>query len=264
MRNVPTTLALVAAAAVLAPAAAVAQVPSGEDTQIGLTSSIGPPISTPGGPSRSMALAVGTTFRAPDEAFRPQTLVKAEIFFSNGAVVNSKLFPGCKLAKLVKARGRRSACPAASHIGSGTARGKAGDTSTPLIQPLSVDVYVGQPGRNLIFFLKSSVPININMPIVAPLVRVKSRFYGYKLTLKVPELLQLPLPGVPASVTDFNVTVKGTVTRGKGRKRKKRGFVETSLCPPGAQVPIRGIFTFRDGAVQTIDSGIVCGGKLPS
>jgi hypothetical protein len=256
-------LALVAGAA-LAPAA-IAAPPSGEDTQVGLTASIGPAISKPGGPSRSMGLTVGTTFRspAPDNAFRPQTLVKAEILFSNGAVVNSKLFPGCKLSRLQRARGKRSACPKASHIGSGRAMGKAGDTDNPLIQPLSVDVYVGKPGRNLIFYLKSSSPINISTPIVAPLVPVRSHFYAWKLTLEVPQLLQLPLPGVPASVTDFNVTVKGTVTAGKGRNRKKRGFVETSLCPPGAQVPIRGTFTFRDGAVQTLDSGIVCGGRLP-
>ncbi|HEY1274786.1 MAG TPA: hypothetical protein VGF25_07740 [Thermoleophilaceae bacterium] len=259
MRTVAITLALLAGAAFVP--AALAAPPSGQDTLVGLTSSIGPAISKPGGPSRSMGLTVGTTFRspAPNQVFRPQTLTKAEILFSNGAIVNSKLFPGCNVSKLIRARGNRKVCPKGSHIGSGKAIGKAGDTDNPLVQPLTVDVYVGKPGKNLIFYLRSSRPISINQAIVAPLVPVKSHFYAWKLTLKVPQTLQLPLPGVPASVTDFNVTVKGTVKR-HGRKR---GFVETSLCPPGAQVPINGRFTFADGAVQTLNSGIVCGGKLP-
>ena len=84
-------------------------------------------------------------------------------------------------------------------------------------------------------------------------------FYGYRLVVEVPGVLQMPLVGVPSSVLDFAVTVSGKV-RHKG---KRRGYIETSLCPPGAQVPLLGIFTFRDRIVRSDKSSIVCGGTLP-
>jgi hypothetical protein len=53
--------------------------------------------------------------------------------------------------------------------------------------------------------------------------------------------------------------VSGTV-RHKGRRR---GYIETSLCPPGAQVPLLGKFTFRDRTVKSDKTTVVCGGVLP-
>jgi hypothetical protein len=85
----------------------------------------------------------------------------------------------------------------------------------------------------------------------------KSVALGIK--LGITSLLRMPLTGVPSSVLNFAVTVTGEV-RHKGRRR---GYIETSLCPPGAQVPLLGNFTFRDGVVKSDKSTIVCGGVLP-
>jgi hypothetical protein len=65
--------------------------------------------------------------------------------------------------------------------------------------------------------------------------------------------------GLETSVQSFKVTVEGTV-RHNGRRR---GWIETSLCPPGAQVPMRGRFTFRDRVQKSVTTRIVCGGRLP-
>jgi len=110
-----------------------------------------------------------------------------------------------------------------------------------------------------VFHFKGNVPIPINVVQVAPLTKIRERFYGFRLVVPVPEVLQMPLVGVPSSVLNFAVTVSGTV-RHKGRRR---GYIETSLCPPGAQVPLLGNFTFRDKIVKSDKASIVCGGALP-
>jgi hypothetical protein len=43
----------------------------------------------------------------------------------------------------------------------------------------------------------------------------------------------------------------------------RRGYIETSLCPPGAQVPLLGTFTFRDRTVRQDKTSIVCGASSP-
>jgi hypothetical protein len=128
-----------------------------------------------------------------------------------------------------------------------------------LAVPLTADLYNGPGGKSIVFHFKGNVPIPINVVQVAPLRKIRERFYGYRLVLPVPEVLQMPLTGVPSSVLNFAVTVTGKV-RHKGRRR---GYIETSLCPPGAQVPLLGNFTFRDGVVKSDKTTIVCGGVLP-
>ena len=102
-------------------------------------------------------------------------------------------------------------------------------------------------------------PTPLETTQVAPLTKIHERFYGFRLVVEVPEVLQMPLVGVPSSVLDFAVSVSGTV-RHKGRRR---GYIETSLCPPGAQVPLLGNFTFRDRTVRSDKTSSVCGGTPP-
>jgi hypothetical protein len=106
---------------------------------------------------------------------------------------------------------------------------------------------------------KTGPSVPINGVQTAPLTKIRERFYGFRLVVEVPEVLQMPLVGVPSSVLNFAVTVSGT-TRHKGGRR---GYIETSLCPPGAQVPLLGTFTFRDRTARQDNTSIVCGGQLP-
>jgi hypothetical protein len=128
-----------------------------------------------------------------------------------------------------------------------------------LAVPLTADLYNGPGGKSIVFNFKGNVPIPIHEVQMAPLTKIRERFYGYRLVVEVPQLLQMPLVGVPSSVLNFAVTVSGKV-RHQGRRR---GYIETSLCPPGAQVPLLGAFTFRDRIQKSDKSAIVCGGVLP-
>jgi hypothetical protein len=241
--------------AVAAPSSALGAT-SGDMTVPGLRGSVSPTMDRVGGPGKPVALSIKLGFTSLDPAQLPATLAKAELKFTRGAVVNGAWFPKCDPARL---RARKK-CPRGSRLGRAKIGAAVGPTvSDMLAVPLTADLYNGPRGKSIIFHFKGQVPIPINVVQVAPLTKIHERFYGYRLVVAVPEVLQMPLVGVPSSVLDFAVTVSGTVRHG-GRKR---GYIETSLCPPGAQVPLLGNFTFRDRTVRSDKSGIVCGGALP-
>jgi hypothetical protein len=254
MRTLRTVLVLLVLAAL--PASAALAATSGDMTVPELEGSVSPTVDRVGGPPRPMALTIGLGFTSLDASQLPATLAKAELKFTRGAVVNGAWFPKCDPARL---RARKS-CPRGSRLGRakiGAAVGRS--VAEQLAVPLTADLYNGPGGRSIIFHFKGNVPIPINVVQTAPLTKIRERFYGFRLVVEVPEVLQMPLVGVPSSVLNFAVTVSGT-TRHKGRRR---GYIETSLCPPGAQVPLLGTFTFRDRTVRQDKTSIVCGGQLP-
>src|SRR5262245_19548723 len=254
MRTLRAALVLLAAGLVAAPSALA--VTSGDQTVPELTGSVSPTNDRVGGPPKPVALTIKLGFSSLDPSQLPATLAKAELKFTRGAVVNSRWFAKCHPARL---RARKS-CPRASLLGRAKIGAAVGPTTADMLAvPLTAALYNGPGGRSIVFHFKGNVPIPINVVQVAPLTKIRERFYGYRLVVEVPEVLQMPLVGVPSSVLDFAVTVSGKV-RHRG---ERRGYIETSLCPPGAQVPLLGNFTFRDRIVKTDKASIVCGGALP-
>jgi hypothetical protein len=254
MRTVRGALILLVFAVVPAPAALATT--TGDMTVPELSGSVSPTMDRVGGGPKSVALGIKLGFTSQDPNQLPATLAKAELKFTRGAVVNGRWFPKCDPKRLTA----RKKCPRGSLLG----RAKIGAAVGPnvadmLAVPLTADLYNGPRGKSIVFHFKGNVPIPINVVQVAPLTKIRERFYGFRLVVPVPEVLQMPLTGVPSSVLNFAVTVSGKV-RHKGRRR---GYIETSLCPPGAQVPLLGNFTFRDGVVRSDKSTIVCGGVLP-
>jgi hypothetical protein len=79
----------------------------------------------------------------------------------------------------------------------------------------------------------------------------------------VPTNLQL-IAGIPVAVTQFSTTVKGTVVGRVHGRRVRRGYIEVPLCPPGALVPLRGVFTFAGAPTETVNSEIACGEPPPA
>jgi len=249
LRGIATAIALLAIAAV----PALANAP-GEQTVPQLTGEAGPTSDRVGGPAKSVALTVDLGFESllPDQL--PATLAKAELWFTRGAIVNGKWFPSCTAARLAA----KKKCPKKSRLGRAQIEAAVGTTADRLDVPLTADLYNGPGGRSVVFHFRAARPVSIDVPVNAPLVKLRERFYGYKLTVPVPENLQAPA-GLETSVQSFKVTVTGKTRRG-GRQR---GWIETSLCPPGAQVPMKGRFTFRDGVQKQVTTSIVCGGVLP-
>jgi hypothetical protein len=75
----------------------------------------------------------------------------------------------------------------------------------------------------------------------------------------VPEVL----PDAAHGGAELGAQLRGHGDRQGASQGEAARHVETSLRPPGAQVPLLGNFTFRDGVVKNDKTTIVCGGVLP-
>lgn len=240
------------AAAVVAMAALAAG--ASARTLVSISGTASPSISVFTLTPQTISLTLDTRFSTDVAGELPGTVSKAVIYFPHGPRVNGRLFPSCDPRRLQRLRGRPGACPAGSRLGGGVALGTSPQFEG-VTEHLKVDLYNGRGGRSIVFWLHGENPVLIAGMIVAPFTALRGGRWGYRLTLNVPHDLQEIASGIFASLLDFKVTTGGSVVRG-GRRY---GFIETLACPPGALVPVRGVFSFRGGGSATSDSYIACG-----
>lgn len=204
---------------------------------------------------QTLSLTIDARFASdvPDEL--PGTVSKAVIYFPHGPRVNGRLFPSCDPVQLRRLRGAPRACPRGSRLGGGTALGASPQFGIGVRERLKVDLYNGKGGRSILFFLRGLNPVLLSGMIVAPFTALHGGRWGYRLTMNVPPGLQEIAPDIFASLLDFKVTTGGSV-RVNGHRY---GYIESLACPPGALVPVRGVFSFRGGESTTTDSYIACG-----
>jgi hypothetical protein len=245
--------ALLAGAAALAPGAT-----AGAKTLVAISGTAGPPISAFTLKPQTLSLMIDTRFSTDVAGELPATVSKAVIYFPHGPRVNGRLFPSCDPRRLQRMRGARRACPAGSRLGGGIALG-----TSPQFQGVNeraqVELYNGKGGRSIIFWIHGENPVLVAGMIVAPFQTLHGGRWGYKLTLNVPHGLQEIAPDIFVSLLDFRVTTGGSVRVRQGGRTVRYGYIEALACPPGALVPVRGVFSFRDGGSATTDSYIACG-----
>ncbi|MGN6187536.1 MAG: hypothetical protein ACTHOE_01450 [Conexibacter sp.] len=247
----------IAAAACAALAALMlAPVAAGARTLVALSGTATPPISVFTLAPQTLSLTIDARFAsdAGGDAL-PGTVSKAVIYFPHGPRVNGRLFPSCDPRRLQRLRGAARACPRGSRLGGGTALGASPQFGIGVKERLRVDMYNGKGGRSIVFFLTGLNPVLISGMIVAPFDALHGGRWGYRLTMNVPHGLQEIGSGIFASLLDFRVRAGGSVVRG-GRRF---GYIEALACPPGALVPVRGVFSFRGGERTSTDSYIACG-----
>lgn len=246
------TAAALASGALLAPAAASA------GTVVAIDGSVTPPITAFTLKPQILDLTLDLRFASDVAGELPGTVAKTTIFFPHGPRVNGALFPSCDPERLRRQRGRRSACPAGSRLGGGTALGTS-PSFEGVNERLRVDLYNGPRGRSILLYLQGVNPVAISGMINASFTPLRGGRWGYRLTLRVPENLQEISPDILASLLRFTTRVGGSVTVREGGRSVRRGYIEALACPPGALVPVRGVFGFRDGSSTTTDSYIACG-----
>ncbi|MEA2495060.1 MAG: hypothetical protein QOJ29_2971 [Thermoleophilaceae bacterium] len=195
-------------------------------------------------------LTVNLKFHGPNGG-SADTLQRAVLKFTYGAKLNGNLFPSCT-AQTIRDHQK---CPKGSVIGTGSALGiLGGDTDNPTKEQIKVTLYNGPKGKSIVFRIQGDAPAVIDVPFDAPLKTFSGGSYNFQLTVDVPELLQV-IVGLPVSLDYFNVKVGAT----RVVKGKKRGYIETLICPPLALVPLQGDFTFLEADPFHIDTYIHCG-----
>jgi hypothetical protein len=195
-------------------------------------------------------LAINLKFDGPGED-SANTLQQAILKFTYGAKLNGSLFPSCSAQDIRD----HKPCPKGSRIGSGTALGILGENPDNAIrEPITVDLYNGPKGKSITFRIRGEQPAVIDVPFDAPFKFFTTGDYNYQLTVDVPELLQV-IVGIPVSLDFFNVKV-GASRMVKG---KKRGYIETLICPPKARVILQADFKFLESPSYHTDTFIQCG-----
>jgi hypothetical protein len=242
-----------ATAALLAASAA-----AGARTLVAIGGVATPPISAFTLTPQTLSLTIDTRFASDVAGELPATVSKAVIYFPHGPRVNGRLFPSCDPARLRRLRGARRACPAGSRLGGGRALGTSPQFAG-IRERARVELYNGRGGRSLIFFIHGENPVLVSGMIVAPFAALHGGRWGYRLTLNVPHDLQEIAPDIFVSLLDFKITAGGSVRVHEGGRTVRRGYIEALACPPGALVPVRGVFSFRGGGGTTTDSYIACG-----
>ncbi|HKG04288.1 MAG TPA: hypothetical protein VKB03_14005 [Conexibacter sp.] len=228
---------------------------AGAKTLVDISGTATPPISAFTLKPQTLSLTIDTRFASDVAGELPGTVSKAVIYFPHGPRVNGRFFPSCDPQRLRRLRGAPRACPRGARLGGGTALGASPQFGIGVRERLTVDLYNGKGGRSIIFFLRGLNPVLVSGMIVAPFAALHGGRWGYRLTLNVPQGLQEIAPDIFASLLDFKVTAGGSVTVHGHRY----GYIESLACPPGALVPVRGVFSFRGGDSTTTDSYIACG-----
>ncbi len=142
----------------------------------------------------------------------------ANVFFDKNLVFNGAKFPQCANAKVLSAA---SSCPSGSKVGKGTAAGVA----LGLTENLTVTIYNGPGGKAVELLVDGTSPLAIHSVIEGKLTKQTGQF-GYLLKVPVPADLQQPAPGAIATLTDFNTTIKASITK----KGKKTPYIGLAGC----------------------------------
>ena len=144
------------------------------------------------------------------------TVSSITVLVAKNIVLNGKGFKFCTAAKL-NAQGK-TACPAGSKAGSGTAHAVVGPGRAPIA--FTVDAYVGS--KNSIIFYTQQKGGTVRKALTGKVSKSSGK-YGSKIVIKIDEDLQQPAPSVYSSLVDLNTTIKA--------KRGKHFLVASNGCP---------------------------------
>jgi len=227
-------------------------------TVIAIDGRVTPPITAFTLKPQILNLTLDLRFSSDVAGELPGTVSRATVFFPHGPRVNGALFPSCDPRRLFRMRGHPRACPSGSRIGGGMAIGTS-PSFEGVNERLRVDLYNGPRGRSILMYLRGLNPVAISGMIDASFTPLRGGRWGYRLSLRVPENLQEIGLDILASLLRFTTTVGATVRVRENGRMVRHGYIEALACPPGALVPVRGVFGFRDGSSASSDGYVACG-----
>ena len=180
------------------------------------------------------------TIPAPNDP--PFATSDTVVHFDKNLVFNGSKLKNCTQATV---QGDETKCPSGSKVGTGKATGNAlGQTEN-----LTVTAFNGPGGNKIELHVVGSAPLVIDSVIEGTLSN-DTGLYGKKLSVTVPDNLQQPLTGVFATLTDFQVSVKGTGS-------KKKPFVGLKGCT-AKKLNFKADLTYTDGTSQSATTTAPC------
>ena len=153
------------------------------------------------------------------------------VFLAKNLKLGGKGFKYCTAAAL-NTKGK-TACPAGSKAGSGTANAVVGPGHAPV--KFTVDAYIGSK-TSVIFYTQQVAPGTVRKALVGKISKASGKF-GSKIVITIDEDLQQPAPSVFSSLVDLRVTMKA--------KKGKNYLVSTTGCPSDKKHRFGVKFTFN-------------------
>lgn len=186
---------------------------------------------------QGVKIEASARFTSP-EGVDPPVVTHGYALFPRAGDYNPQLFPRCSEAVLNR-RGP-TACPKDSHIGSARASAYADS----IITYPKIEIFNG--GRNVAWaYVTLYQPALVEMAVAARIQEIPSGKWKYKVSVKVPEVLQV-VAGIPIAAR----SIKGWV--GKG------ALITTTSCPKSRRWPFEVKTYFTIGEPYTYRDFVPC------
>lgn len=163
------------------------------------------------------------------------------ISFDKNLKFNNAKFPTCTRTKVVA-----GSCPTGSQVGSGKASAVAGSNG---IKPNFVITAYNGPKNTLILNLKGQDAFNSLEKVLVGTLKSGSGKYGKKLVVPIPLDVQSPVPGLKATLTNFETKVQ--------KRFKGVNYVESIGCT-SKKYQFRGDYKYDDGTKKTLTTTAAC------
>jgi len=227
------TLAMALVAMLALVAVAAAQTPPAEPI-IQVTGKISPDSGGTKKKPKNAQLKIAFTVNKESQ----KTVKTITYFVPKNVKLSGKGFRYCSADKVNA--GGDAACPKGSLVGKGTATAVAGPNFAPLA--FTVNVYAASKDELTLALQQvdpnTGAPAALNIAFAGPITSAGTPF-GQKITVAVPERVQMPAPNFYAYITGVETTIGGKITKTKivkkhGKKHKvktKYYFASLNGCP---------------------------------
>jgi hypothetical protein len=192
---------------------------------------------------KNVTLFVDVGSDAPADPSQGYATSSTTIHFDKNLVFGGKYMKSCSKSQVLA---DYTKCPKGSKVGSGSATG----TAVGATDHLQVLAFNGPGGNKIELWVNDNGTLKFTAVIEGTLSS-DSGVYGKKLVVPIPSQLQQPVPGVYATLTDFQTTVKGTGS-------KRRPFVGLKGCPSDKALKFGADFTYTDGTSATPTTTAPC------
>jgi hypothetical protein len=238
MRKIAIPVAAVAASlSVAAVAPSYAQAPEAK-TSVTVSPTVSPSKAGTKKKPRSVNLGIRMNWKTsgPDGSNKP-IVQKVVIDFPKGSLYLGGTFPSCTEAKLNEGL-PKEVCPKAI-VGSGT-----GDAWADTARTKPKFTLVNGGASKVFLYTELVNPAVVNAPVPGT-VKKGGKYGGYRLTLTVPEELQV-VAGTPISLISVNV------------KTKAKNWLATTSCPKNRKWPFQVVSSQDSTADATFASTVKC------
>jgi hypothetical protein len=246
MRKLVGVLAVVTAVGAIGVAPAAAQQP---ETTFTSKAQIFPKKAGTKANPQGIMIKGSLRFRTITPGFEPPIITGGDIFLPKYGKYNGGRYARCSAATLRRDGGAGlKYCPKKSIMGQGS-----GSALADTVDAKPKVVFVNGGASKILAYTTLYNPAFVQEPVTLNVKKIKHPKWGYKVSFKVPSILQV-VAGVPIALQDLNYSIGG--------KSYAKEYITTTGCPKSKKYPYQGTahYLYSDGTTssKTYNSTVPC------